>query len=287
MPEIQKSYYAIIPANVRYDRELTPNAKLLYGEITALCNEKGYCWAYNQYFADLYEVSKVSISKWISQLFKKGYIDIEIIYKEGTKEILHRYITIVNGGIKEKLNRGIKEKFKDNSTSINNTNNITYNKKEASTPSKQKEKELTAKEEISNFVQSYNQQEIIVDGEKQYCPDFSEEETELITQYILDRKESYKSKVKNTRKALRGLLSNIKTVSKEIPLEIIFKQNKDGYVHSGTSGDATKPYQSIKLEYYKDLLLTFKKHNANANTLRGQLTQHTKEIRQFNPEQCF
>ncbi|MGX1430785.1 putative phage protein (TIGR02220 family) [Cytobacillus horneckiae] len=124
---MQKSYYAIIPANVRYDEELTPNAKLLYGEITALCNEKGYCWASNSYFADLYRVSKVSISKWINQLIEKGYLNSEIIYKEGTKEILNRYLTIVNAPIKEKLNTPIKEKFKDNNTSFNTTSN---NKKE-------------------------------------------------------------------------------------------------------------------------------------------------------------
>ena len=109
--EEKKSYYAIIPANVRYDAELTPNAKLLYGEITALCNEKGYCWATNDYFAKLYNVSKVSISKWVSALVKKRYIYSEIIYKEGTKEILNRYLKLIDEPIKENFNTSIKEMF--------------------------------------------------------------------------------------------------------------------------------------------------------------------------------
>ena len=124
--EEKPSYYSIIPANVRYDTELTPNAKLLYAEITALCNEKGYCWATNEYFANLYSVSKTSISKWISNLIQKGYIYSEMIYKEGTKEILNRYLSIVKEPIEEKLNTPIEEKLKDiedNNTSINNTNN--------------------------------------------------------------------------------------------------------------------------------------------------------------------
>lgn len=119
--QIQKNFYAIIPAFVRYDKDLQPNAKLLYGEITALSNEKGFCWAENEYFANLYNVSKTSISKWISSLIKKQYITSEIVYKQGTKEIEHRYLRIVGGGIEEKLNTPIEEKLKDNNTSNNNT----------------------------------------------------------------------------------------------------------------------------------------------------------------------
>ena len=112
------SYYAIIPADVRYDKELTPNAKLLYGEITALCGKDGRCWAENRYFADLYGVSKTSISKWIKALSDKGYISCELVYKKGTKEIERRYIRIVSYPIEEKL--------KENNTRFNTTreNNI-------------------------------------------------------------------------------------------------------------------------------------------------------------------
>lgn len=125
------NYYAIIPADVRYDDRLTPNAKLLYAEITALCNMNGKCFATNDYFAKLYNVSKVSISKWIKQLVDFGYISSEIIYKDGTKEILNRYITILKYPIKEKFNTPIKEKFKDNNNLTDSNNNITYsNKKE-------------------------------------------------------------------------------------------------------------------------------------------------------------
>ena len=72
------SYYAVIPALVRYDKDLSPNAKLLYGEITALCNEKGYCWATNSYFCDLYGVSERTIQRLLIQLNDKKYISIQI-----------------------------------------------------------------------------------------------------------------------------------------------------------------------------------------------------------------
>ena len=74
------NYYSVIPADVRYDKRLTPNAKLLYAEITSLCNMNGKCFATNEYFAQLYGVSKRSISKRINQLVEFGYVKSEIIY---------------------------------------------------------------------------------------------------------------------------------------------------------------------------------------------------------------
>lgn len=133
-----KNYYAIIPANVRYDKNLTPNAKLLYGEITALCNEKGYCWANNSYFSELYGVSKKTISNWISSLDERGFIKSEMIYKENSKEIKERrlYITRMEKDFvtygrnvlnptEENFHTPMEEKVKDNNTSFNNTSNNT------------------------------------------------------------------------------------------------------------------------------------------------------------------
>ena len=112
------NYYAIIPASVRYDNELTPNAKLLYGEITALCNKLGYCCATNEYFAQLYNVSIKSISTWINTLKNKDYIKIETCNK-GMEENFKEGRKILLGGVEEN--------FQHNNTSINKENIIINN----------------------------------------------------------------------------------------------------------------------------------------------------------------
>jgi len=153
------NYYAVIPSTVRYDQNLTANAKLLYGEITCLTDQDGNCFAGNEYFAKLYEVSTVSISKWIAQLISANYITVKYVYKEDTKQIIKRIITLAVGG-KEKLttyitkvNGGGKEKFKDNidiySThgdynthgNYNTHGSINNNNNNITTPTKLKTKE--------------------------------------------------------------------------------------------------------------------------------------------------
>ena len=92
------NYYAIIPAEVRYSKTLTPNAKLLYAEITALCNMNGKCTASTQYFCRLYEVSRGAVQNWLKMLDDNGYIDRTVIYKQGSREIMHRYINLKDKG---------------------------------------------------------------------------------------------------------------------------------------------------------------------------------------------
>ena len=116
------NYYAIIPADVRYDTDITPNAKLLYGEITALCNKEGHCWATNYYFAELYGKNKKSISAWIKQLKDKGHIRVEMKYKIGGKEIEARYLHLTTHPTEENTTTPPPKKVTDNTTVINNTN---------------------------------------------------------------------------------------------------------------------------------------------------------------------
>ena len=127
------SYYSIIPATVRYDHNLKANEKLMYGEITALSSKNGYCWAENRYFAELYDVHKITISNWLKNLEDNGYIRTELKYVYGTKQVSKRLIYINDTPISQ-IAKGYKSNDYDpvsqntkeelNTTSNNNTRDI-------------------------------------------------------------------------------------------------------------------------------------------------------------------
>ena len=91
MEENRPGYYAVIPADVRYDQNLPPNAKLLYGEISALIGKDGYCFASNSYFADIYGVTVKSISRLVAALEDCGYI-VTAMDRDKTGQIVRRKI---------------------------------------------------------------------------------------------------------------------------------------------------------------------------------------------------
>lgn len=123
------NYYAIIPANVRYSN-ISANAKLLYGEITALTVKEGYCWASNLYFADLYQVTSRAIQKRLKELVGLGVIRIELNRSSPNNSTRKIWITnqegvmnIRSGGHEQMFARGHEHSFTHNNTSNNNTSN--------------------------------------------------------------------------------------------------------------------------------------------------------------------
>ena len=86
------SYWAVLPAVVRYDSALPPNAKLLYAEISALCDEVGYCFASNEYFAGNFELNAKSIQRLMKALADRGYIIVDVVRDEETHAVLERKI---------------------------------------------------------------------------------------------------------------------------------------------------------------------------------------------------
>lgn len=133
----QPSYYSILTANVRYDKRLRASEKVFFSEITALSNKYGYCTASNRYFANLYEVSKDTVSTWMSDLVKLGYVKREEIRNEQTKEVIERrlypvatppidkkadrYSSKDREGIDKKVDTPIGKKAEENNTSLNIT----------------------------------------------------------------------------------------------------------------------------------------------------------------------
>lgn len=122
MENEKPNYYAIIPANVRYDKRLKPIERLLYGEITCLANKEGYCFASSNYFAKLYDCSRETISRYISNLSRYGYITISL------ENNYQRKIFI---GCDRNITGGYDETITHNNINNNNINNnrlIDYNK---------------------------------------------------------------------------------------------------------------------------------------------------------------
>ena len=114
------SNYVTIPAEVRFCKKLPVMARMLYGEIAALTNCKGYCWATNQYLADLYGVDKTSISRNIGELSKLGFLHIKMIYAQNSNQILERRIylnaSMMNKDISPPSNSKDKPSIKESNT---------------------------------------------------------------------------------------------------------------------------------------------------------------------------
>ena len=129
-----------IPKEIWLSKDLSTNEKILLAEIDSLGGSSDGCFASNQYFADFFDLSKDRISRLVSGLKNKGYITVELIYKEGTCEVDKRIIKLnpysyFYQGVQNHQG-GIGENTKDitNNYNINNNNNKTSKKKTTKEP---------------------------------------------------------------------------------------------------------------------------------------------------------
>ena len=128
-----------IPRHIWLDKNLKPIEKILLAEIESLGGLHDGCFASNQYFADFLDLSKDRTSKLISGLKNKGYITVELSYKEGSYEVDKRIIKanpssyFCLGGSTHLEGGGENNDYITNNYNINN-NNKTSKKKTTKEP---------------------------------------------------------------------------------------------------------------------------------------------------------
>lgn len=79
-----------IPIEILTDTNLSDKEKHIYSIVMFLSKENNYCYCTNSNISELLNISITQVSKLVNSLKKKGYIDIEIKYKDNSKEIESR-----------------------------------------------------------------------------------------------------------------------------------------------------------------------------------------------------
>ena len=129
---------ANLPADVRYDSNLSPITKLIYAEVRALTTKHGFCYAKNEYFEKVFEIDKRTLQRSLKQLADNNYI---VIFKarNDVNGKMYRIIKIAGSKIEQKnatkmsqkTRQKCREKRDKNVTQeVNkyNTNNINLDK---------------------------------------------------------------------------------------------------------------------------------------------------------------
>ena len=74
-----KENYLFIPLQVRYNQNLIPNAKLLFGEIANRANEEGKLIIAYEELRKIFRVDKKTIYFWIKSLEDEGYLASDML----------------------------------------------------------------------------------------------------------------------------------------------------------------------------------------------------------------
>lgn len=182
--------YAICMNQWALDKDIKNELGLLL-IISSLCAEKGYCYASNKYFTELFDIPEENISRKIKKLEEKGYITIE--YEKVGCQIKKRYIRLTKISIDDcqKYQSTIDENVKENIIS----NNITS---------------INIKENIKRKYGKYGRVKL-TDKEyarllDEYGKSFIEKQIELLDEYIQsnNNKNKYTDFNLVLRKSIKG-----------------------------------------------------------------------------------
>ena len=122
-----------IPIEILTDKNLSDKEKHIYSLVIFLSQEKQYCFCTNKTISELLNISVTQVSKLVNSLKDKGYINIEMVYKENSKEVDIRKLIPIKEKLNTLFNKSLipsptklqyttREKFKDNKYNINKYN---------------------------------------------------------------------------------------------------------------------------------------------------------------------
>ena len=157
-----------IPREIWLDDNLTWSEKMLLVEIDSLSTLEKGCIATNEYLSNFFNLSKDRISKLISSLKTKGYIEVKLIYNGDTKQIIKREITTRGyrkkqlEGIVKNNDRGIVENNDDINTDMINTSEYIREREKEPEPKNEPEKEKAP--ETENIGMYYQTLRMLLSG---------------------------------------------------------------------------------------------------------------------------
>lgn len=131
------STYVISSKLLNQTRELTPTEKVLVVAIQSLSKERGYCYATNTYLADSLGKDKTTISKSLTSLEDKGFIN-RFIVRDERKMVVERKVSLT----KKFLSKFVEEL-------VNTANNISESTKQKTTKAIRVSKKAIDKAKIS------------------------------------------------------------------------------------------------------------------------------------------
>ena len=85
-----------IPMEILNDTKISLNVKNFYATVVKLCQNKGYCWGTNEYFAKKFGRTVRTISKWVSELITHNYLISEMVYADKKHKKNQRQLRLVN-----------------------------------------------------------------------------------------------------------------------------------------------------------------------------------------------